>query len=98
MLPNRLAGSCSLLIGLWTVPTPRAIPLATCEDLVKATVDHGSITSAESLRPGAFKPPEGADVNVAVPFCRVTLTLKPSADSMIASEVWMPLTGWNGKF
>ena len=32
------------------------------------------------------------------PFCRVTLTLTPSSDSDIKSEVWLPLAGWNGKF
>ncbi len=31
-------------------------------------------------------------------FCRVQLTLTPSGDSDIRSEVWLPLAGWNGKF
>ena len=31
-------------------------------------------------------------------FCRVTATLKPSADSDIRMETWLPLTGWNGHF
>jgi feruloyl esterase len=31
-------------------------------------------------------------------FCRVAATLKPSPDSNIKMEVWMPLTGWNGHF
>lgn len=31
--------------------------------------------------------------------CRVSVTLRPSADSEIKSEVWLPATGsWNGKF
>lgn len=29
--------------------------------------------------------------------CRVKLTLKPSADSNIYSELWMPTDNWNGK-
>ena len=29
--------------------------------------------------------------------CRVKLTLKPSADSKINSELWMPTDNWNGK-
>jgi len=32
------------------------------------------------------------------PFCRVAATLKPSSDSDIKIEVWMPASGWNGKF
>ena len=30
--------------------------------------------------------------------CRVAATLKPSPDSDIKIEVWMPASGWNGKF
>src|SRR3954452_19387685 len=31
-------------------------------------------------------------------YCRIAATLKPSADSDIAVEVWMPADNWNGKF
>jgi feruloyl esterase len=31
-------------------------------------------------------------------FCRVSATMKPSSDSDIKIEVWLPLSGWNGKF
>ncbi len=31
-------------------------------------------------------------------FCRVTATLTPSSDSDIKTEIWLPVTGWNGKF
>ena len=31
-------------------------------------------------------------------FCRVAATLKPSPDSDIKIEVWLPASGWNGKF
>jgi tannase/feruloyl esterase len=31
-------------------------------------------------------------------FCRVEATLKPSSDSEIKVEVWLPSSGWNGKF
>jgi feruloyl esterase len=30
--------------------------------------------------------------------CRVAATLRPSPDSDIKIEVWMPVTGWNGKY
>ena len=29
-------------------------------------------------------------------FCRVAATLKPTSDSDIKIEVWLPLSGWNG--
>jgi len=31
-------------------------------------------------------------------FCRVAATIKPTDDSDIKIEVWMPVSGWNGKF
>lgn len=31
-------------------------------------------------------------------FCRVTATLTPSSDSDIKIELWLPASGWNGKF
>src|SRR5262245_36057813 len=30
-------------------------------------------------------------------FCRVAATLKPSSDSDIKIEVWLPVSGWNNK-
>jgi feruloyl esterase len=30
--------------------------------------------------------------------CRVQMTLKPTSDSNIMMELWLPTTGWNGKF
>jgi len=31
-------------------------------------------------------------------FCRVAGVIKPSSDSVIQFEVWMPSSGWNGRF
>ena len=80
---------------------------ATCEDLAKLTLPNATIDSVRLVAPGAFSPP-GADgrgrgnANQAFAnlpaFCRVALTSKPSTDSDIKIEVWMPQSGWNGKF
>lgn len=41
----------------------------------------------------------GAPAPVMLPaYCRVALTLKPSTDSSIDMEVWMPAENWNNKF
>ena len=37
-------------------------------------------------------------MRVSADFCRIALTLRPSADSDIRVEVWMPSAQWNGKF
>src|SRR5881409_1748838 len=57
---------------------------------------------------GAFAPPVGSGrggrgeagnpFKKLPAFCRVTATLTPSSDSDIRIEVWLPSTGWNGKF
>jgi feruloyl esterase len=55
----------------------------------------------ETVRSADGKPFVGAPRTDAKPvpaFCRVAATLKPSNDSNIKIEVWLPLSGWNGKF
>ncbi len=63
-----------------------------------------TITLASEVPAGGFKldgpagmgPPMNFSSLPA--FCRVAGTSRPSADSDIRFEVWMPLSGWNGKF
>ena len=85
---------------------------ASCQDLAKLALPATAITSSEVVAAGAFVPPpaprrETADPNAEPPeqvsyasvpaFCRVKATLKPSSDSDINIEVWLPVSGWNGK-
>ena len=53
---------------------------------------------AESRLPTGATRPEAADTRSLPAFCRVAATLKPTSDSNIRIEVWLPLSGWNGKF
>jgi hypothetical protein len=81
---------------------------AECEQLKSLKLPHTEITVAQSVAAGAFTPPTGAGAGGpgAPPgaysklpaFCRVSGTLRPTADSDIRFEVWMPASGWNGKF
>jgi feruloyl esterase len=44
-------------------------------------------------------PDEPGDAFKSLPtFCRIAATLKPTSDSDIKIEIWMPVSGWNGKF
>ena len=74
----------------------------TCSSLKSTfSLPHLTITSAETIPAGSFKTSNsGGRVPVSdLPtFCRVIGTLTPVADSKIAVEVWMPVSGWNGKF
>ena len=73
---------------------------ATCESLADLKLPNTTITAAQSVAAGSFTPPAGpATPYAALPaFCRVTGVIKPTSDSDIRFEVWMPSAGWNGKF
>ena len=84
------------------VATPA--PGATCESLADLKLPETTIVLAKSFVAGAFTPPAGPPVSpIIVPysslpgFCRVTGIIKPSSDSSIQFEVWMPSADWNGK-
>ncbi|MFM2125773.1 MAG: hypothetical protein RL328_2224 [Acidobacteriota bacterium] len=78
---------------------------ATCESLnslklpnvtVKATV----VAAGAYRQPGAADPKAKSAVNYSdLPaFCDVRVVSKPSADSTINIEYWLPESGWNGNF
>jgi feruloyl esterase len=78
-----------------------------CAALASVAWPDTKVTAAQMMAAGAFVPPPGgpgpnrppAAIFKTLPaFCRVSLTLTPTADSDIKSEVWLPLSGWNGKF
>jgi hypothetical protein len=69
-----------------------------CEGLAKLSLASTTISTAESVPAGSFKPPAGREIPNLPAFCRVAGVIRPSADSSIQFEVWMPPTGWNGRF
>ena len=81
---------------------------ASSERLLSLTFADATVTVARQVAAGAFAPEkplalgtrqfEGLPMYQQAPaFCRVALRLKPSADSDINVEIWMPTTGWNGR-
>ena len=87
-------------------------PAVSCESLAKLALPDTTITMAQTVAAGEFKMPAGApsrppgaspwspgvDTQSLPAFCRVAATLKPTSDSAIRIEVWLPLSGWNGHF
>jgi len=73
---------------------------ATCEGLAELKLPNTTITAAQSVAPGAFAPPAGSPgpYKDLPAFCRVAGVIKPTNDSEINFEVWMPGENWNGKF
>ena len=97
-----LGGTASLAIMTLASPAQAA-----CEDLAGMTLDGGEIVSAQTVAAGAFQQPGGGGINPGVAggaygdvpaFCRVQLHLTPTSDSDIRSEVWLPISDWNGKY
>ncbi len=77
-----------------------SVSAATCEGLAELKLPNTTITAAQSVAPGAFTPPAGsaAPYKELPSFCRVAGVIKPTSDSEIKFEVWMPIANWNGKF
>jgi feruloyl esterase len=76
---------------------------APCESLAALKLPHTSITTAVPATaapppPPGVTPPGARPLPNLPPFCRVAGVIKPSADSNIQFEVWMPASGWNQKF
>ncbi len=71
---------------------------ATCESLSGLTLSQTSISVAQEVPAGTFNPPYGSPLNNVPAFCRVAGVIRPSSDSYIRFEVWMPANGWNGKY
>jgi feruloyl esterase len=85
------------LVSLLALVVAPAIA-ADCEGLAKLALPETTITTAQEVPAGSFTPPMGAPLNALPAFCRVAGVIKPSSDSNVQFEVWMPATGWNGKF
>ena len=76
-----------------------------CEKLASLNLPHTTITLAAKVPAGGFTlpgrtgqlgpPPSFKDLPA---FCRVAATSKPTSDSEIKFEVWLPLGNWNGNF
>jgi hypothetical protein len=70
-----------------------------CAGLTRLTLAFTTIASAVEVPANSFKDPS-SQASTAVPhpaFCRVQGVLKPTSDSNIGIEVWMPLSDWNGR-
>ena len=96
--------SLSFLMVLPVLPAVNAGP---CENLIDLSLPDTTITLAESINPPPdFTSPTSSFGFAVIPspysFCRVVAVSKPTSDSIINFEVWMPLTNenftWNGKF
>ena len=71
---------------------------AECANLSKTSLPDTSLTTAQSVPAGRFVPPYGRPLDNLPAFCRLAGVIRPSSDSDIRFEVWLPASDWNGKF
>jgi feruloyl esterase len=93
-----------VLLALAQLP----LAAATCESLKSRAIPHTIVTLAQSVPAGQFMLPAGTpppfpgargpNFKDLPAFCRVSATARPTSDSEIKIEVWMPASGWNGEF
>ena len=81
-------------------PTAQGAP-ASCESLRALRLPNATIDVAASVPAGNFSRPGAGGLpqtfNALPAFCRIAATLRPTAQSDIKIEVWLPMM-WNGKF
>src|SRR5437764_167488 len=101
-----------IAMGLFLALLPGSVAAAaqasstpSCQSLSKLQLADTTIASAEFVAPGAFAAPAGtlnpfavAALKAAPAFCRIVAEIKPAKDSNIKVEVWMPASGWNGRY
>src|SRR6266849_1468518 len=76
-----------------------------CERLTAAKIPNTTITLAQTVAAGTFNGPpapfSGTDLSPlyrSLPaFCRVVAEARPTSDSDIKLEVWLPVSRWNGE-
>jgi feruloyl esterase len=84
----RIIGPVLAALSCMSVPALAA----PCDQLAALALKDATVTSATLVTAGSFETFKNLPA-----FCRVAATLKPSSDSDIKVEVWLPATGWNGK-
>ncbi len=99
-ISHRLAVAFTLLLSAATAYAQDA-----CESLSAARIPNATISLAQTVAAGTFNgpPPPKSGGELALlykslpEFCRVVVEAKPASDSDIGIELWMPVSGWNGK-
>jgi len=94
-----------ILLSLWLCcVSPLSSPAQSCSDLRAVRLENTTVVSAQLVDSGKFVPPTMmrraspeffTAFNTLPAFCRVRAVARPSSDSEINIEVWLPATRWN---
>src|SRR5688500_13437489 len=98
-LPNTTITSAQLVpAGPFTPPSPQGAPGGPVVAPAQPAGGRGGAAQPPAGRGGRQGGPAAAPPIVLPEHCRVAVVMRPSADSHIEAEVWMPASNWNGKF
>lgn len=76
-----------------------ALHAQACEELSALSSSTVSIQIAHAIAPDNFTPPAGEKKLDHLPgFCRISAILRPTPDSEIHTEIWLPSSTWNGRY
>ena len=78
-----------------------AVAQQACADLMDLELPYTTITSAATAAEGAIPQPAifgNTEPVIAPERCEVQAITRPTKDSEIRIELWLPLSGWNGKY
>jgi feruloyl esterase len=103
LAPVRSLRGAAILLSVALLTSPLGIGVtpaaaATCASLAGLVLPDTTITAAQSVAAGTYIAPDGEVFTDLPAFCRIAATLTPTSDSNIEIEVWMPYSGWNGKY
>ncbi len=86
---------CAVLLGL-VAQTATPARGANCAELVQLILPDVTLTSATDVAAGLFTPPGSSNALEVPAFCRVVAVARPTPDSVIHFEVWIPSAKqWN---
>jgi hypothetical protein len=92
---------CTAAAMLFAAPLGSAVAQQACADLKDIELPYTTITSASVVNEGPIPQPAifgNADPVVAPERCEVQAITRPTKDSEIRIELWLPVSGWNGKY
>jgi hypothetical protein len=96
----RTIATQTLIAAITVIATASALPTraANCAALLHTKLPDTNLTVAQLAPAGKFVPPYGRPLDKLPAFCRVAGVIRPTNDSYIRFEVWLPVSDWNGKF
>ena len=97
--PRRsIPGVISAMAPLVVLLGARHAAAGSCENLMALVLPDTMIAIAQQIPAGTYTAPDGEVFHKMPAFCRIAATLTPTPGSNIRIEVWMPSSGWNGRY